>query len=90
MKRNSPFIFILDKIKMDKKEIKVKMGTLMKTAKILIKESSKRIAGLKKKDRETDDYKANLSRSMDVIREALRLLDEYKSLSQQLEAKRDN
>jgi hypothetical protein len=66
------------------------METLIKTAKALMKEGNKRIGELKKKDRETDDYEANLTRSMDVMREALYLLDEYKSLSEQLYDKKEN
>ena len=69
---------------MEKKEIKAKMDTVMKEAKACIKEGSPYIKGLKKKDRETPEYKEKLSKGSALMGKAMELLKEYQSLSDSL------
>jgi hypothetical protein len=69
---------------MSKKEINLRMNSIMKEAKGLIKEASGHMKGLKKKDRETDDYKQKIVKSSELMKEALKLLDEYNTLSKGL------
>jgi hypothetical protein len=69
---------------MSKKEIKTRMNSIMKEAKGLIKETSNLMKGLKKKDRETDEYKQKIAKSSGLMKESLKLLDEYNSLSKDL------
>lgn len=60
---------------------KAKLAALMKEAKQCIKDIKPLISGLKKKDRETDEYKEKVSKASALQSKAMKLLDEYQFLS---------
>ncbi len=71
----------------DKSELKEQMNALMKEAKAKIKEAKPLVNSLKKKNRETEQYKSDSTKSAELIKEALKLGDEYLALSKKLHKK---
>ncbi len=68
---------------MAKTQIEREMDDLMKEAKKSIKEMKGYITGLKKKDRETDEYKDRVNKAEALRVQALKMLDEYSAKSKE-------
>jgi hypothetical protein len=69
---------------MTKNQIRSKMDSLMKEAKAKNKEAQAVLKGLKKKDRDKDEYKQKVSKGSDLMKEISALLAEFQKLSKEL------
>lgn len=69
---------------MERQEMKAKMDALMQEAKQCVKDIGPLINGLKKAERETDDYQQRVQQADELRVKAMSLMDEYSALSKQL------
>ena len=69
---------------MEREEIRARMAELVSEAKQCISDMSPLLNGLKKADRETEDYQQRVQKAQELQTKAMGLMDEHNALASKL------